>query len=156
MRNHLHGLAQVVAAALAGDDLLVDAAGGEVVALGELGVGEALVVAQVEVGLRAVVGDEDLAVLERAHGARIDVQVGIELLAGDLQPAAFEQAADGGRRDALSQRRNHAAGYEDVLSHTVSPLACNGGFEQAGRPVSRSSGVSTPRDSYSVSTTRMR
>ena len=31
---------------------------------------EALVVAQIEVGLGAVVGDEDLAVLERAHGAR--------------------------------------------------------------------------------------
>ena len=81
VRNHLHGLAQIVAAALARDDLLVDAAGGQVVALRELGVGEALVVAQVEVGLRAVVGDEDFAVLERAHGAGVHVQIGIELLA---------------------------------------------------------------------------
>ncbi len=43
-------------------------------------VDEALVVAQVEVGLGAVVGDEHLAVLERTHGARIDVQIGVELL----------------------------------------------------------------------------
>ena len=43
-------------------------------------VGEALVVAQVEVGLRAVLGDEHLAVLERAHRARIDVDVRVELL----------------------------------------------------------------------------
>ena len=41
-----------------------------------IGAGEALVVAEVEVGLGAVVGDEDLAVLERAHRARIDVDVG--------------------------------------------------------------------------------
>ena len=81
VRNHLHGLAQIVAAPLAGDDLLVDAPAGQVVALRQLGVREALVVAQVEIGLRAVVGDEDFAVLERAHGARIHVQVRIELLA---------------------------------------------------------------------------
>jgi hypothetical protein len=36
-------------------------------------------VAKVEVGFGAVVGDEDLAVLERGHGARIDVEVGVQL-----------------------------------------------------------------------------
>ena len=68
--NHLDRLAQILAAALLLDDGVVDAAGGEVVEPGHPGVGEALVVAQVEVGLGAVVGDEDLAVLERAHRAR--------------------------------------------------------------------------------------
>ena len=47
---------------------------------GERRVREALVVAQVEIGLGAVVGDEDFAVLERAHGAGIDVQIRIEFL----------------------------------------------------------------------------
>ena len=79
VRDDLDGLAEVVAAALLGDDLLVDAAGGEVVVARELGVGEALVVAEVEVGLGAVVGDEDLAVLEGRHGAGVDVEVGVEL-----------------------------------------------------------------------------
>jgi len=37
--DDLDGLAEVVAAALLGDDLLVDAAGGQVVVAGELGVG---------------------------------------------------------------------------------------------------------------------
>ena len=49
---HLHCLAQVVAAALALDDRLVDLAGGEVVVAGQADVQEALVVAQVQVGLR--------------------------------------------------------------------------------------------------------
>ena len=73
VRNDLDGLAQIVAAALLGDDLLVDAAGGQIVVAGQPGVGEALVVAEVEIGFGAVVGDENLAVLEGRHGSRIDV-----------------------------------------------------------------------------------
>jgi hypothetical protein len=42
--DDLHGLAEIIAAALAGDDLLVDAAGGQIIRLGEFGVSEALVV----------------------------------------------------------------------------------------------------------------
>jgi hypothetical protein len=66
----------------------VDAAGGEVVVAGQLRVGEALVVAEVEVGLGAVVGDEDLAVLEGRHGAGVDVEVGVELHQVDAEAAA--------------------------------------------------------------------
>ena len=79
VRDHLHGRAEVVAAALLGDHALVDPAGGEVAVAPGGGAHEALVVAEVEVGLGAVVGDEHLAVLERAHGARIDVDVRVEL-----------------------------------------------------------------------------
>ena len=62
--DDLDGFAEVVAAALFENDLLVDAAGGEVVVARERRVGEALVVAEVEVGLSAVIGDEDFAVLK--------------------------------------------------------------------------------------------
>ena len=79
--------------------------------------GEALVVAEVEIGLGAVVGDEHFAVLKRAHGAGIDVQVRIELLQSDSQAPALQQAADARGSDAFPKRRNHAAGNEDVLSH---------------------------------------
>ncbi len=50
-----------------------------------------LVVTDVEVGLGPVVGHEDLAVLERVHRPRIDVQVGVELLHGHLQAARAQQ-----------------------------------------------------------------
>ena len=46
-------------------------------------VGEAFVVAQVEVGFRTVLG-RNLAVLERASWCRIDVDVGIEFEQGDF------------------------------------------------------------------------
>ena len=119
VRNDLHGFAEIVAAALLGDDLLVDAAGGEVVVAGEAGVGEALVVAEVEVGLGAVVGDEDFAMLEGRHGSGIDVEIGIELLQADAQAAAFQQAADAGSGQSLAERRDDAAGYKDVLCRHI-------------------------------------
>ena len=58
----------------------------------EVLVDEPLVVPEVEVGLGAVLGDEHLAVLERAHRARVDVQVGIELLGLHAEAARLEEA----------------------------------------------------------------
>ena len=78
---------------------------------------EALVVAEVEVGFGAVVGDEHLAVLERAHGARIHVDVRIELDHGDLEPAGFEDGAERGGGNALSKRGNDATGDEYESGH---------------------------------------
>ena len=77
--DDLHGLAQVVAVALLGDHRRVDRPGRGVRVAFELHVDEALVVPEVEVGLTAVVGDEHLAVLERVHRARVDVDVRVEL-----------------------------------------------------------------------------
>ena len=103
VRNDLHGLAEVIAAAFFGENGFVDAAGGPVVVAGQLRVREALVVAEVEVGLRAVFGDEDFAVLKRTHRAGIDVQVRIALLKGDFETATFEETTDGGGSYALSE-----------------------------------------------------
>lgn len=51
-RTHLHRLAQVVAAPLALNDRLVNLASGQVVVARQVDVQEALVIAQVQVGLR--------------------------------------------------------------------------------------------------------
>ena len=115
VRDHLNRLAEIIAAALFGDDRFVEAAGGPVVIARQMRGGEALVVAQVEIGFGAVVGDEHFAVLIRRHGAGIDVQVGIALLEGDAKTAAFEQAAHGGRCYAFPERRNHAARHKNVF-----------------------------------------
>ncbi len=71
--NDLHGFAQVIAAALFGENGFVDAAGGPVIVARKFGVGEALVMAEIEIGFGAVFGDEDFAVLKGAHGAGIHV-----------------------------------------------------------------------------------
>ena len=115
VRDHLHRAAEVVAAALLREHRVVDAARGDVVALAHARVAEALVVAEVEIGLGAVVGDVHLAVLERVHRARVDVQVRVELEEGDAQAARLEQRAERRRREALAERREHAARHEDEL-----------------------------------------
>ena len=115
VRNHLHGLAEIIAAPLLGDDGFVDAAGGPVMVPREVRGGEALVVAEVEIGFRAVVGDKHFAVLIRRHCPGINVQVGIALLEGNSESAAFQQTTHRSRCHAFSEGRNHAARNEDVF-----------------------------------------
>ena len=79
MRNHLDGRTQVVTTALLAQHVGIDTTGGEVVVLAHGGVDETLVMAQIKVSLGAIVGYEDFAVLEGAHGARIHVDIGIQL-----------------------------------------------------------------------------
>ncbi len=114
VRDHLHGVAEVLAAALLGDHGRVDLARGDVGRAVQIGVEEALVVADVEVGLGAVVGDEDLAVLERVHRSGVDVEVGVELLHRDPQAARLQQVAEARRGEALAERGGDAAGDENV------------------------------------------
>jgi len=52
---------------------------------------EALVIAEIEIGLAAVVEDVGLAVLEGAHGPGVDVQVRIDIYGGVAEPAALVQ-----------------------------------------------------------------
>ncbi len=103
VRDHLDGAPEEVAPALLLDHRAVDAPGRRVGALREALVDEALVVAEVEVGLAPVLGDEDLAVLARVHGARVDVDVGVELAHRDPQAPALEEPAEGGGGEALAE-----------------------------------------------------
>ena len=113
--DHLDGVAEVVAAALLGDHRRVDLPGRHVGDLTEVGVEEALVVADVEVGLGAVVGDEHLAVLERVHRPGVDVEVGVQLLHGHAQTACLQQAAEARGRESLPEGGGDASGDEHVL-----------------------------------------
>ena len=93
VRDDLDGAAEIVAAPLLGDDVLIDAAGGDVVHAVRRPPGEALIVAEVEIGLGAVIGDEHLAVLIGAHRPRIDVEIGVELSQANLVAARLKQRA---------------------------------------------------------------
>ena len=115
VRDHLDGVTEVVAAALLGDHAGVDLPGRDVGDLAEVGVEEPLVVADVEVGLGAVVGHEDLAVLERVHRPGIDVEVGIQLLHRHPQAAGAQQPTEARSGEALAERGGDASGHEHVL-----------------------------------------
>ena len=94
VRDHLNRRAEEFALAFLAQHRVPDRAGGVTRRAGEVLVDEALVVADVEIRLGAVFGDEDLAVLERAHRSGVDVQVRIELLRLDAQPARLQQPAE--------------------------------------------------------------
>ncbi len=103
VRDHLDGGAEIIAAPLLGEDLLIDAAGGDVVLAGGGPAGEALVVAEIEIGLRPVVGDENLAVLIGRHRARIDIEIGVELAQPHLVAARLQQCAERRRCETLAK-----------------------------------------------------
>jgi hypothetical protein len=130
VRDHLHRGAEIIATALFGDDLLVDAAGGDVVGLGSADASEAFVVAEIQVGLGAVVSDEDFAVLIRAHRARIDVEIGVQFAEADPVSSGLEERAKGGGGDALPKGRDDASGNKHVARHYPSKSARR--FARAG------------------------
>jgi hypothetical protein len=58
--------------------------------------------ALIEVGLGAVVGDEHFAMLKRAHGAGIHVDVRIQLQHRDFEAARFENCGERGGSDTFA------------------------------------------------------
>src|SRR5436190_87245 len=151
VRDDLHGAPEVVAAPLLLNDRQVNLPGGPVAVARRHLVGETLVVAEVEVGFRAVVGHIHFAVLVRAHRSRVDVDVGVELQQGDPVAVPFEKRADGGRGQAFAERGHYTAGDEDELDgpriglwhlRVVSQVAR--GCASSARTRARSSRVSTP------------
>ena len=80
----------------------------------------------VEVGLGAVVGDEDLAVLERVHGSRIHVQIGIQFLHHHAESARRQKIAQARGREAFAEGGNDAPGDEDVLGNDRSQINHHG------------------------------
>ena len=123
VRNNLHGAAQVIAATFLGDNLIVNGTRSGVVLARHGHVEIALVVPEIQIRFRAVVGNEYLAVLERVHGAGVNIDVRIKLLNGYSQPARLQQRAQRRSRKALAQRRQHAARHKNVFSfHGLPPV----------------------------------
>ena len=117
MRDHLDCRAKVIAATLTSDDVLVNPARGDVVRLAGRNTGEALVMPEVEISLRAVVGHIDLAVLVRAHRPRVDVQIGIELADSHAKTPRLQQCCKACCHKTFAERGDHAAGDKNVPRH---------------------------------------
>ena len=117
--DDLYGPAEEVTSPLLLDHRAVDPSGRRVGALVQVLVDEPLVVPQVEVGLAAVLGDEDLAVLARVHGARVDVDVGVQLAHGDPQATTLEESTERGGGEAFAEGARDSSGDEDVLAHAA-------------------------------------
>ena len=119
VRNHLDGVAEVLAAAFLRDNGGVNLTGGHVSGLVEILVQETLVVSNVQVGFRTVVGDKDFTVLEGVHRTGVDVQVGVELLHGHGEATRAKKLTEGRGRQALTERRCNTAGHENLAGYLV-------------------------------------
>ena len=117
VRNDLHGCAEIVSAALLGDDRLVDSARGDIVGLQRWHAGKALIMAKIEVGLGPVVGDIDFAVLIGRHRARINVEIGVKFPDSHGISASLQKRAEACRHQTFAKRGNHTAGNENISRH---------------------------------------
>ena len=113
--NYLHRAAEIVAPALLVYDAVIHLSAGDIGVAVQIFVHKPLIVSQIKVGFGAVVGDKDLAVLVRAHGAGVKIDVRVELLYGYFVAPALEQTAQRCRRNALAKAGNHAARHKDVF-----------------------------------------
>src|SRR6185369_7929472 len=104
VRDHLYCSAEIIAATLLLYDREVDLTGGEVAFFREPGRRIALVMAEIEIGLCAVIGYEYLSMLERRHGAGIDIDVRIELLQRYLQAPGLQKSSERRRCQTFSYR----------------------------------------------------
>src|SRR5476651_2417091 len=133
VRDHLDGGAEIIAAPFLGEDVLVDAPGGDVVGLGGRTPGKTLVVSEIEIGLGAVVGHEHFAMLVRRHRSGVEIEIGIELAEPNLVAPRLQQRAERCRSQTFAERGNHAAGDEDVPRHGTYPLRVPARFAKTNR-----------------------
>src|SRR5262249_48324678 len=124
--DHLYGRPEIFAAPLAADHGRIDPAGGDRIAPPRGDPDIALVMPEIEIGLRAVIGDVDLSVLIGAHRAGVDVEVRVELSEPDLEPARLEQRTERRRRETLAERGDHAAGNKNEPRHGIPVYSIRG------------------------------
>ena len=117
MRNYLYGATEKIATAFLGNDVLIDAPCGDVVIFGGMTPRKAFVVTKVKVGFRSVVGDKDFAVLIRAHGAGIDVEIRVKFANAHPEATGLHYGSQCCGGEAFSEGRHHAASDKDVTRH---------------------------------------
>ena len=125
VRNRLHGRAEISALTFPGDDVGIDLAGGQVGEFVQILVDKALVMAEIKIGLRAILGDIDFTMLVRAHSAGIYIDVGVQLLCRNLQSSRFQKTSQGRCCYSLAQSGNYAARDKNILFHVQPPAKCS-------------------------------
>ena len=151
VRNDLHRAPEIVASPLGVDHRPVDRTRRRVGRTSEVLVDEPLVVTEVEIGLGTVVGDVDLTVLDRVHRARIDVDVGVELLHRDAKTAAFQESTERRSREALAEGTGYTTSDEDVFCHGSATYRCRPKIARMGRSMRHRSAAAVRNNSAACS-----
>src|SRR5690625_2562190 len=139
VRDHLDGLAEIITTAFALEHRLVDAARRNGIAPARRNSGKALVMAEIQIRFGPVIGDEDLAMFERRHGARIDIQIGVELSEAHRIATRLQQRAKRGGGQPLAKARYDTARDEDITRHVrgsprIEFMQARGGARRSSAP----------------------
>ena len=89
MGDHLNGAAAIIAPPFFLKNGPVYFSRGHVGVFVQIFINETLIVAKIQIGFRTVLGDKHFPVLDRVHGSRINVNIGIKFLHGYLVTARF-------------------------------------------------------------------
>ncbi len=119
VRNHLDRRAEIIPAPFLLDDAAIDPPRRDIVGLACRDAGEALIMTKVQIGLCAVIGDIDLAMLAGAHRAGVDIEIRIELAQTDLVATRLKQRTECGGSDTLAKGGHHAACNENIADHGI-------------------------------------
>ena len=117
VRDDLNGSAEIVSAPFFRDDILINPTGGDVIAFGRRATCEPLVMTKVEIGFRAIIRDENFAVLIGRHCSRIDVQIRIQFPQTDRISAGLKKGPQSRRRKPFAQGGHHATSDKNIPCH---------------------------------------
>ena len=89
MRNYLHGASQIIPVSLFIQHIPVHLTCRQIAELVEILIDKTLVMTQIQIGLCSVLRYKNFPMLIRTHGARVDIDVRIQLLRRNFQPSCF-------------------------------------------------------------------
>ena len=101
--NHLNGASAVVASAFLLQNGPIYLSCGHIGVFVQAFINESLVMSQIQVCFRSVISDEYLPVLNGIHGARIDIDIRVKFLHGDLIAPGLQKPSQGCGCDTLAQ-----------------------------------------------------
>ncbi len=89
MRDDLNGTSAVIAPPLFLQNGPINFAGGDIGIFSQVFINKPFVMPQIQVGFRAVVGDEYFPMLYGVHGSGVDIDIRVEFLHGYFVAARF-------------------------------------------------------------------
>ena len=119
MGDNLHCASAVIAAALLVQNRPVDFTGGNVRILCQRFINKAFIMTKIQVCFSTVVSHEYLAVLNRVHGAGVNVDVRVKLLHSYFVATGFQKTSQRSCCDAFTETGYNTAGDKDVFYRHV-------------------------------------
>ena len=115
MRDDLNRAAAVIAAPFFVKDGPVNLSSRDIGIFVQTLVNKTFIMSKIKICLCAVVRDKHLSVLNRIHGTRVDIDIGVKFLHGYFVTSCLQQPSKRCRRDSFAETGNNAAGHKYVF-----------------------------------------